>query len=79
MTPWLKDNASLILWWAALIAASLIMFAGSRGTRFQQFGEALLTASVSLLIAIGLFEIIWQLLMRWIASTGPQDREARLR
>jgi hypothetical protein len=79
MTPWLKDNASLILWWGALIAASLIMFSASRGTRFQQFGKALLTASVSLLIAIGLFEIIWQLLMRWIASTGPQDREARLR
>jgi hypothetical protein len=70
MTPWLKDNASVILRWAALIAASLIIFAASRGTRFQQFGDGLLTASVTLLIAIGLFEIIWQLLMRWIDGGG---------
>jgi hypothetical protein len=70
MTPWLKDNASVVLWWAALIAASLIVFAASRGTRFQQFGDGLLTASVTLLIAICLFEIIWQLLMRWIDGGG---------
>jgi hypothetical protein len=75
MTPWLKDNASVVLWWAALIAASLIMFAASRGTRFQQFGEALLSASVSLLIAIGLFEMIWQLLMRWIDG-GDETKDA---
>ena len=70
MTPWLKDNASVILRWAALIAASLIIFAASRGTRFQQFGDGLLTASVTLLIAIGLFEIIWQLLTRWLDGRG---------
>jgi hypothetical protein len=70
MTPWLKDNASVVPWWAALIAASLIVFAASCGTRFQQFGDGLLTASVTLLIAIGLFEIIWQLLMRWIDGGG---------
>ena len=64
MTPWLKDNASVILRWAALIAASFIIFAASRGT------HGLLTASVTLLIAIGLFEIIWQLLMRWIDGGG---------
>ena len=70
MTPWLKDNASVVLWWAALIAASLIVFTASRGTRFQQFGDGLLTASVTLLIAIGLFEIIWQLLTRWLDGRG---------
>jgi hypothetical protein len=70
MTPWLKDNASVVLWWAALIAASLIVFAASHSTRFQQFSDGLLTASVTLLIAIGLFEIIWQLLMRWLDGEG---------
>jgi TIR domain/Tetratricopeptide repeat len=59
---------SFILWWAALTAASLIIFAASRGTRFQQFGAGLLSASLSLLIATWLIEIIWRLLMRWIGG-----------
>jgi hypothetical protein len=63
-TDWFRRNASAVLWWAALVVGSLMIFSVSRGTQFQQFGIALLVACLSLLAAIGIFEAIWQLLTR---------------
>jgi uncharacterized membrane protein len=63
MTNYVRRNAGVIVSWAALIVGVLIIFWVSRGTRFQQFGIGLLLASISLLFAMGLFELIWQLLI----------------
>ncbi len=63
MTDWLKSNASNLLSWAILIVASIVIFAVSRGTTFQQFGIGLLSACVTLLVAMAVFEVIWQIAM----------------
>ncbi len=70
MTDWLKNNASIVWSWAALIAVAAIVFLASRGTQFAQFGIGLLTAAVALLVAMALLEVIWQAAMRWL---GPAD------
>jgi len=74
MTDWFKNNASIVWSWAALIAASAIVFAISRGTQFAQFGIGLLTAALALLVAMALFEVIWQAAMRRLASA--EDKPA---
>jgi hypothetical protein len=63
MTDWLKNNASNLWSWAILIVASIIIFAVSRGTEFQQFGIGLLSACVTLLVVMAIFEVIWQIAM----------------
>lgn len=73
MTDWLKNNASIVWSWAALIAAAAIVFAASRGTQFAQLGIALLTAAVALLVVMALFEVIWQAAMGRLA---PADDKA---
>jgi hypothetical protein len=73
MTDWLKSNASIIWSWAALIAVAAIVFFASRGTQLAQFGIGLLTAAVTLLVAMVVFEVIWQAAMRW---RGPPDDKA---
>jgi hypothetical protein len=73
MTRWLKNNASIVWSWAALIAAAAIVLAVSRGTQFAQLGIGLLTAALALLVAMGVFEVVWQAAMRWLA---PADDKA---
>ena len=73
MTDWLKSNASTIGAWAALIAASLIIFWATRGTQFRQLGIGLLTASVSLLVAMAVFEAIWQGLAMWLDRPDTKE------
>ena len=70
MTDWFKNNRPIVGWWLALIAASVIVFAVSRSTGFAQFGIGLLSASLALLAAMAIFEVIWQLAAR---SSGPSD------
>jgi hypothetical protein len=72
MTHWFKNNMPVVWWWVALIAVSVIVFAASRSTEFAQFGIGLLSASLALLIAMAVFEIIWQLAAK---SLGPSDGE----
>ncbi len=73
MMHWFKNNMPIVWWWVALIAGSAIVFAASRGTGFAQFGIGLLSASLALLVAMAIFEIIWQLAAK---SLGPSDGEA---
>ena len=61
MNAWIKSNRSTILLWALLTVGSLIVFALTRGTNYQQLGMALLTATVALLVAMGVFEALWQM------------------
>jgi hypothetical protein len=65
MTNWLERNSSDAWSWAALMAVSLIVFAASRGTEFQQFGVGLLSAAFGLLVLMAIFEAIWQTRARW--------------
>jgi hypothetical protein len=65
MPSWLDRNSSNIWSWAALMTASIITFAASRGTEFQQFGVGLLSASLGLLVLMAMFEAIWQTGARW--------------
>lgn len=60
MTDWLKRNSSGIWWTVALLAVSLIVFLASYDTPYRQFGIALLTASVVLMVAMAIFEALWQ-------------------
>jgi hypothetical protein len=70
VTHWFKNNMPIVWWWVALIAASAIVFAASRGTGLAQFGMGLLSASLALLVAMAIFEVIWQLAAK---SLGPSD------
>jgi hypothetical protein len=72
MTHWLKNNMPVVWWWVALIAVSVIVFAASRRTALAQFGIGLLSASLALLVAMAIFEVIWQLAAQ---SIGPADGE----
>jgi hypothetical protein len=70
MTDWFKKNRPIVGWWLALIAVSVIVFAASRSTEFAQLGIGLLSASLALLAAMAIFEVIWQLAAK---SPGPSD------
>ncbi len=61
MTAWLQIDRSNLWSLAALITASILIFVTSRGTSFQQFGIGLLTASVSLVVVMAVFEAIWHI------------------
>jgi len=80
MTDWFKNNRPIVWWWLALIAFSVIVFAVSRSTEFAQLGIGLLSASLALLAAMAIFEVIWQLVATWSGrsddgGTGkPQPR-----
>jgi len=73
MTDRFKDNASIVWSWAALIAVAAIVFAASRGTQFQQFGIGLLTAAIALLVAVAVFEAIWQAAVKWHESADDKQ------
>jgi hypothetical protein len=60
MTDWLRRNSSGIWWTVALLAGSLIVFFAGYATAYRQFGIALLTASVVLIVAMAIFETLWQ-------------------
>jgi hypothetical protein len=53
-----QSDYSLLRLWAVLIAATLIIFWVSRGTQYQQLAIGLLSASVSLCVALSLFEFL---------------------
>jgi hypothetical protein len=73
MTNWFKNNASIIWSWTALIGIAAIICAASRGTSFQQLGIGLLTASIALLVAVAVFEAIWQGATRGLDSRGNKE------
>lgn len=64
MATWFKSNASTIWSWAALIAAAIIIFVLSIGTGYQPLGISLLLSAVTLLVAMAIFEVIWQFAAR---------------
>jgi divalent metal cation (Fe/Co/Zn/Cd) transporter len=74
MKNWFKNNASVIWSWAALIGVAVIAFAATRGTSLQQLGIGLLTAAIALLVAVAVFEAVWQGITTWLDSTN--DKEA---
>ncbi|MGH6671140.1 MAG: hypothetical protein ACRECV_04065 [Xanthobacteraceae bacterium] len=70
MNSWLKNNASVVWWWAGLIAATAIIFGATRGTQLAQLGIGLLAAAITLLVAVAVFEVIWQIAVNWTGSKG---------
>jgi hypothetical protein len=73
MTDWFTENASIAWSWAILIAVAAIVFAVSRGTGIQQLGMGLLAASLALLVAMTVFEVIWQAVLRWLDSGSDKS------
>ncbi|HTV27281.1 MAG TPA: hypothetical protein VMF32_05840 [Xanthobacteraceae bacterium] len=63
MKTWIENNGSVIWGWVALIVGSMLAAWLCRGTEFHRFTVGLLCASVSLLLAMGIFEIAWQSLI----------------
>lgn len=47
--------------WAAAIVAALVVFLASRGTQYHQLTLGVLLSSVTLLVALSLFEVLWRL------------------
>ncbi len=74
MADWFKSNMSVVWSWVALIATAAIIFAVSRGTGFDQLGIGLLTSSLALLVAMGVFELIWQFAVGRIESAGDKNK-----
>ena len=68
MTARFNENTSIAWSWAVLISIAVIITAVSRGTGIQQFGMGLLAASLALLVAMAIFELIWQIVVRWLDS-----------
>lgn len=48
--------------WAALIAAALVAFWLTRGTSYHRLALGVLLSSVTLLILLSVFELLWQAL-----------------
>jgi hypothetical protein len=76
MASWFKNNASIVWSWAALIAAAAIIFGATRGTQFAQLGIGLLTAAIALLVAVAIFEAIWQIVVKRPDSTSGKPTSA---
>jgi hypothetical protein len=55
----MRDNGKAICIWAAVIGVALILFWISRETRFHQLAIGILLSSVSLFVAMSLFEAVW--------------------
>lgn len=72
MIDWFKKNAPIVWSWAALIAVAAIVFAATRGSGLAQFGIGLLSAAIALLVAMGIFELIWQAAMKWLDTTDDK-------
>jgi uncharacterized membrane-anchored protein len=73
VTHWLKNNMPIVWWWVALIIVSVVVCAASRGTEFAQFGIGLLSASLALLVAMAIFEVIWQLAAKSLDPSHGED------
>lgn len=58
----LRLDLQTIWSWAALIAAALIIFWMTRGAQYHQFALGILLSSMTLLVALSLFEVLWRLL-----------------
>ena len=64
---------------AALIATVLIMFWMTRGTQYHQLALGMLLSSITLLVALSLFEALWWVLEAVFDSERPDttDRTER--
>lgn len=75
MNSWLKSNASVVWSWAGLIVGAAIIFGITRGTHFAELGIGLLAAAITLLVAVAVFEAIWQVAVSW--TGGSKDDKAK--
>ncbi|MBI3436912.1 MAG: hypothetical protein HY056_17810 [Proteobacteria bacterium] len=60
MIQWVNDNRSVVYSWAILIGVAVIFLAVSAGTQFHQLAIGLLASSVTLFVALAVFECAWQ-------------------
>jgi hypothetical protein len=58
-----RDDAPVILGWACLIAASLVIFSLGKGTPYHQLAAGILMSSSTLFVLMALFELFWRLLV----------------
>lgn len=72
MTDWLKRNSDNVWSSVALLAISIVVFAASRGTEYQRFGIGLLTAAIALIVAMAVFEAIWEIAARLLNGLGDE-------
>ncbi len=64
------DRATL-WFWTTLIAAALVAFWATRGTQFHPLALAILLSSLSLLIALSIFELVWAALKAVFDAESP--------
>ena len=70
------DRAT-IWFWTTLIAAALVAFWATRGTPFHPLALAILLSSLSLLIALSIFELVWAALKAVFDPESPEAADRR--
>jgi hypothetical protein len=77
MLQLIRENASALRASAAGIGAALIMFWISRGTEYHPLAIGILASSVSLLVAMSLFESAWLAIAALLETKTPERRHRR--
>ena len=75
-TRTMEIDPATIWSWAALVAASLIVFWTTRGNRYHQLALGILLSSITLLILLSLVELVWRVL-ETVFGSGTTDRTRR--
>ena len=70
MIPLLNARHSALFGWAVLILASLVLFWLSRGTLLYHIAAGFLVSVVALIIAMALFECVWQAAIYALRALG---------
>ena len=72
--PRLQEYRSTIASFAALICGSLVFLWISRGTQFHQLAIGIAMSSVTLALALALFELCWRAALLAAGFFGLDDR-----
>jgi hypothetical protein len=72
MAPRLHEYRSTIVSFAALICGAVIFLWISRGTQFHQLAIGIMMSSVTLALALALFELCWRVAL-WAARFFALD------
>jgi hypothetical protein len=73
-TPRIREYRSTIASFAALICGALVFLWISRGTQFHQLAIGIVLSSVTLALALALFELFWRVALLAARFFGLDNR-----
>lgn len=74
MNQWLRSKSANLWSLAGLLVVAIAVFAASRGTSYHRLGIGLVTAAIVFIVAIGIFEAIWQSATAWLNPSVAESR-----